>query len=91
MTYQELHKQVIDHLRELGIWHKYEDRIALFWYRHNIKYVVPPEVKDLTAVVADIDKLINMRKEGLEPAHANGAYIDTGRTSSDVKGETKEG
>lgn len=89
MTYKEQQKLVVDYLRELGIWHEYHDRLAAFWYKLNIKYVIPGDRQHLVpGIQKELDELINMRKQGLEPHHENGEYVRG--TGNDNEGEVAE-
>lgn len=73
--YRKLHEELIDHLKELGIHHNYEDRIALAWYRHNIKFVTN-DTKNLGHVIELMDKLVKLRIKGKETKHdGRGRYI----------------
>ncbi len=72
MTYEQVQEEVVTHLRELGIWYEFDERIAAAWLRHNLHKVTNsptgPTIKLL-------DQLVTMRREGKEPPHKNGKYI----------------
>jgi hypothetical protein len=86
MTYEELQRQVVNQLRELGIWFEYDERIASFWLCNNLKYVAPSGV-DITNVIKDLNALTIMRRDGKEPPHENGKYTNFGRTGANPQGE----
>jgi hypothetical protein len=70
--YKELQKDVVDELRKLGVYFQYDDRLALFWLRHNIGKLYGG---DHTRLIDTIDSLVDLRAEGLEPKHEGGKYI----------------
>jgi hypothetical protein len=71
MTYKELQKQTVDELKKLGVHFKYEDRLALFFLRTNLTKLYGG---DQTKLLSMLDQLVEMRKNGLEPPHKDGAY-----------------
>ena len=73
MNYLELQRQVVDKLREIGVYYAYDDRLALFWLRVNI----PRLYKVSDDLVRTLDELTELRKKGLEPAHENGKYVSS--------------
>jgi hypothetical protein len=55
MTYLELQRQLIDKLKELGVYYAYDERLSLFWLRIQF-----PSLAEY------IDPLVRMRTEGKE-------------------------
>lgn len=81
--YRKLHEELIDHLKELGIHHNYEDRITLAWYRHNIKFVTN-DTNNLGHVIGLMDKLVKLRIDGKELKHdGRGRYLEDEKASEE--------
>jgi hypothetical protein len=73
VTYLELQRQVVDKLREIGVYYAYDDRLALFWLRQNI----PRLFGQKPEIISLLDELVRIRTEGNEPFHdENGKYTN---------------
>jgi hypothetical protein len=70
VSYLELQKQVVDKLRELGVYYEYDSRLAVFWLRHNVPKLYP----GASDILPLLDALVRMRNDGLEPPSVNGKY-----------------
>lgn len=73
-NYLEYQKELIDKLRERGIYYTYRDRLSLFWLRSCLPSLVAHD-DWLDEVIQMLDDLTVLRREGQEPKHENGVYV----------------
>lgn len=67
--YVDVQKELVDKLRERGIYYHYKDRLELAWLKHHLKKIPGGE---LTLLIND---LITLRIQGKEPEHKDGRYV----------------
>jgi hypothetical protein len=72
--YQEAQRLLVDKLKEHGIYYRYNDRLPLFVLRTALIPLVSDKDK-LKEVYTYMDDLMQLRVNGLEPAHEHDEYL----------------
>jgi hypothetical protein len=72
VNYKALNNEVIEELREIGLWFPDDTRLDLFWLRNAIQSLADTDrVREITF---GLDTLVTLRTEGEEPPSKDGRY-----------------